>query len=32
MVTLMKGHMEIKSLKDVGTKATVFIPAGKKNE
>jgi signal transduction histidine kinase len=32
MVTLMKGHMEIKSLKDVGTKATVFIPEGKKNE
>ncbi|HEX7415580.1 MAG TPA: HAMP domain-containing sensor histidine kinase, partial [Smithellaceae bacterium] len=32
MVTLMKGHMEIKSLKDVGTKATVFIPEGKKTE
>jgi signal transduction histidine kinase len=32
MVTLMNGHMEIKSLKDVGTKATVFIPEGKKNE
>jgi len=32
MVTLMKGHTEIKSLKDVGTKATVFIPEGKKDE
>jgi C4-dicarboxylate-specific signal transduction histidine kinase len=32
MVTLMKGHMEIKSLKDVGTKDTVFIPEGKKDE
>jgi signal transduction histidine kinase len=32
MVTLMKGNMEIKSLKDVGTKATVFIPEGKKDE
>jgi len=32
MVTLMKGHMEIKSYKDIGTKVTVFIPAGKNNE
>lgn len=32
MVTLMKGNMEIKSFKDVGTKVTVFIPEGKKDE
>ncbi len=31
MVTLMKGNMEIKSFKDVGTKVTVFIPEGKKD-
>lgn len=29
MVTLMKGNMEIKSYKDIGTKVTVFIPEGK---
>jgi signal transduction histidine kinase len=29
MVTLMKGEMEIKSTKDVGTKVTVFFPEGK---
>jgi len=28
----MKGNMEIKSFKDVGTKVTVFIPEGKKDE
>jgi signal transduction histidine kinase len=32
MVTLMKGNMEIKSFKDIGTKVTVFIPEGKKDE
>ena len=32
MVTLMKGHMEIKSYKDIGTKVTVFIPVGKNDE
>ncbi|MGD0021329.1 MAG: HAMP domain-containing sensor histidine kinase [Smithellaceae bacterium] len=32
MVTLMKGNMEIKSFKDMGTKVTVFIPEGKKDE
>ena len=32
MVTLMKGNMKIKSLKDVGTKATVLIPEGKNDE
>jgi signal transduction histidine kinase len=31
MLTLMKGTMEIKSTKDVGTKATIFIPEGKTN-
>jgi C4-dicarboxylate-specific signal transduction histidine kinase len=29
MVTLIKGSMEIKSTKDVGTKVTVFVPEGK---
>ncbi len=29
MVTLMKGKMEIKSTRDVGTKVTVFFPEGK---
>ena len=29
MVTLMKGKMEIKSYKDIGTKVTVFIPESK---
>ena len=29
MVTLMKGNMEIKSAKDVGTRATVILPEGK---
>ncbi|HDQ03771.1 MAG TPA: HAMP domain-containing histidine kinase [Deltaproteobacteria bacterium] len=29
MVTLMKGNMEVKSYKDIGTKVTVFIPEGK---
>jgi len=29
MVTLMKGNMEVKSYKDVGTKVIIFIPKGK---
>ncbi|HPD57774.1 MAG TPA: HAMP domain-containing sensor histidine kinase [Smithellaceae bacterium] len=29
MVTLMKGNMEIKSYKDIGTKVTIFIPEGR---
>jgi signal transduction histidine kinase len=32
MVTLLKGSMEIKSIKDSGTKATVIIPEGKTND
>ena len=32
MVTLLKGSMEIKSIKDAGTKATVIIPEGKKDD
>jgi signal transduction histidine kinase len=31
MVTLMNGNMEIKSIKDVGTKVTVLIPGGAAN-
>jgi len=30
MVTLMKGNMEIKSVKDKGTRVTVILPAGTK--
>lgn len=30
MVTLMKGNMEIKSVKDKGTRVTVIIPEGRK--
>jgi signal transduction histidine kinase len=29
MVTLMRGNMEVKSYKDVGTKVIIFIPKGK---
>ena len=32
MVTLLKGNMEIKSIKDAGTKATVVIPEGKTDD
>jgi signal transduction histidine kinase len=28
MVTLMKGNMEIKSVKDKGTRVTVILPKG----
>jgi signal transduction histidine kinase len=30
MVTLMKGNMEIKSVKDKGTRVTVILPGGAK--
>jgi C4-dicarboxylate-specific signal transduction histidine kinase len=32
MVTLLKGNMEINSRKDIGTKASVFIPEGKADD